>query len=112
MTDYIDREAALREVCRECNVPDPSEKEVCPYRFTGCREYAALVVVPAADVRPVVRGKWILRPDEVQNPDNVSNGNYEYECSACGHGDLHCPSVAVNYCWFCGADMRDMNTEG
>lgn len=50
--------------------------------------------IPAADVRPVVRGKWITRP--------YMMGNTQY-CSRCGenYGMKH------NFCPNCGADMRE-----
>ena len=50
--------------------------------------------IPAADVRPVVRGKWIT----VKHP--------LYECSICGavYQDV---GYGFNYCPNCGADMRE-----
>ena len=50
--------------------------------------------IPAADVRPVVRGTWITRP--------YMMGNTQY-CSLCGenYGMKH------NFCPNCGADMRE-----
>ena len=50
--------------------------------------------VPAADVRPVVRGRW-----ECATPVTC-------KCSECGHaiGDWYV--ARYNYCPSCGADMR------
>lgn len=59
---------------------------------------------PAADVRPVVRGKWI--PVGV---DDMDEGMYK--CSECGSEHFF-PEIllgipADNYCPNCGADMRE-----
>lgn len=51
----------------------------------------ALAEEHAADVRPVVRGKWIR------------NG-WSLRCSECGH-DM--PFSVRNFCPSCGADMRE-----
>ena len=58
-------------------------------------EYAAdrLSEIPAADVRPVVRGKWI----------DTDNYYQRWKCSACG---CHTRDAAPNFCPNCGADMR------
>ena len=37
----------------------------------------------------------------------VGNDNYNFECSECHHTDTHSKAVKVNYCWYCGADMRE-----
>lgn len=55
--EYIKREAALESLCTGCEYVPIEEKEVCPYRFTGCQEYANIFAIPAADVVPVVRCK-------------------------------------------------------
>lgn len=47
--------------------------------------------IPAADVRPVVRGVW------------VKNG-WSIRCSICGY-DM--PFATRNFCPNCGADMRE-----
>lgn len=48
---------------------------------------------PSADVRPVVRGRWVYHPD----------ATWEYECDKCG---CYVPGE-WNYCPDCGADMRE-----
>ena len=50
------------------------------------------------------RGKWIL--SDIQNPEDVRNGNYVYICSNCSHSDIHAKTTVVPFCWHCGADMR------
>lgn len=52
--------------------------------------------IPAADVRPAVRGDWI------QNEDLTVN-----ECSKCGYSFYYEGYIAFfNFCPCCGADMR------
>ena len=53
-----------------------------------------VVKIPAADVEPVVHGKWI-KPTRV--PDSMMD-----ECSLCG---FDCGSYTYNYCPNCGARM-------
>lgn len=56
---------------------------------------------PAADVRPVVRGRWI---------EKEKDGVWWYACSACGE---HIPNGRWGQKWHstfcpnCGADMRE-----
>lgn len=56
--EYIDREAANLALAEQ--------------GFDWDKAKQALASVPAADVAPVVHGKWIWHEEE-----------YEYECSAC-----------------------------
>ena len=46
-----------------------------------------------ADVRPVVRGKWV----------DTDNYYQRWKCSVCG---CHTRDAAPNFCPNCGADMR------
>ena len=56
--------------------------------------------LPAADVRPVVRGKWIY--------DHWC----EFKCSNCGAWSKSEPYRGrENFCPNCGADMREENNE-
>lgn len=48
-------------------------------------------------------GEWIRR--KKQNKADLDNGNALYECSNCGHADLHAETQEVPYCWFCGSWM-------
>ena len=67
MADYIEREAALRTA----HIMRPEDK---------CLE-TELMKIPAADVAPVVHGRWI-RP-------HWKNSNYCYDCSECGGEAMH-----------------------
>ncbi len=51
--------------------------------------------IPAADVRPVVRGKW----------EDCTEYNGEYRCPICKEFEGH----KRNFCPNCGADMRGTN---
>lgn len=50
--------------------------------------------VPAADVRPVVHGKW------------ENTGSDVWKCSICCYGVMPW-NAGMNYCPNCGADMRE-----
>ena len=89
MVEYIERESALESLCTGCEYVPIEEKEVCPYRFTGCQEYANIFAIPAADVVPVVHGKWI-RIDKYDKESPV-------QCSAC----LADFSYIDGVCWLC-----------
>jgi len=91
MAEYIEREAAIAAVdCTQVIVGDWIRNNIQK--------------IPAADVRPVVRGRWILH-------DEVTDWDETWECSVCGdefdmiegtpmdNGYRFCPS--------CGADMRE-----
>lgn len=56
--------------------------------------------VPAADFRPVMRGKWI-KPTRV--PDSMLD-----ECSVCG---FDTGSYTFNFCPNCGARMESDNND-
>lgn len=68
--------------------------------------------LPAADVRPVIRGEW----DKHEDYDEYGGGRYvEWSCSECCHivkrgwtiRDKNIDKKPTdNYCPNCGADMR------
>lgn len=105
MAEYIDREKAT-EIIKE------KQKELCPvgrygrnYVYDSDREkydvwediIDAVRNIPAADVAPVVHGKWVWRTEN------------EYRCTNCGrHTRIFdvMDEPAYNYCPYCGADMR------
>ena len=60
--------------------------------------------VPAADVRPVIRGKWVSANEQ-------SNGGTVYCfscCSECGRKT----ATNTDFCHNCGADMRKEISHG
>lgn len=93
MAEYIEREAVLEKLCSDC-------VDGCTRH---CAEYTMLKYFPAADVRPVVRGKWI--------------GNKRHQsCSEChmtycvpDGQDGELDMTAYHFCPNCGADMREGN---
>ena len=98
MAEYIEREAALNKLCRDN----------CGHDYNGkcynCYAGAFIEQYPAADVAPVVHGRW-------EYHDCVCTGDgliAVYACSACqgcideeAFDQLH----AQNYCPNCGARM-------
>lgn len=92
MKDYIPREAAIKTHCSCCawqgNVEPPCDT---------CKEPDNFRSIPAADVRPVVRGKWIYEGFMTVKCSNCNEYFHELE------GDNFCPN--------CGADMRGEKSE-
>lgn len=104
MTDYIDREQAIRFAGYSAGLM---------YKRGYLDEYYALEKfmgtlgrIPAADVKPVVHGKW-----KVTGTFKVVDYNYtvvEQRCSACGHCSIRFKNKAEsNYCPKCGATMDE-----
>ena len=84
MKEYIEREAALSAQNKSMNLSE-------------CRK--RLESIPAADVRPVVRGRW--------DDKTVA---FFFKCSECGccvghRHDVFLDRGKLNYCPNCGADM-------
>ena len=91
MSDYISREAAIKAIeersCYNCGAI-PKNCEMCRTRD----HIKAVLSVPAADVRPVVRGHWY-----------ETDLRCVFKCSNCGK---LFGTVKYNHCPNCGADMR------
>lgn len=93
MKKYIEHEAVNALIKAECS------PKVAAYLID------AVATIPAADVRPVIRGEWIK-----QEPYNQ---NY-WKCSNCGEtnkyayrdGDVTIYELQDFFCPNCGADMR------
>ena len=94
MSEYIDREAAIQALCKLCLANGN-----CGHT---CRKILALEAIPAADVRPVVKGKW------------VNMGDF-CSCSACSGTRLkeintvYGKAIWIKYdfCPNCGAEMKE-----
>lgn len=96
MADYIDREAAL-----------------CITEETGALETQSRIKsLPAADVKPVVRGKWEER--EVFTAKGNVDMLQSAFCPVCKryHTTPYSYYFTVyNYCPNCGADMREQEAK-
>jgi hypothetical protein len=103
MAEYIERIDTFSD--KMCEGIDCG---VCPfYNKAGendCQVVAFLRSIPAADVRPVVRGKWIDRDDDYY-------GWNMWACSACGEEFVLTDGTPdmneYHFCPNCGADMRE-----
>lgn len=63
--------------------------------------------IPAADVKPVVRGHWVERKHATMYPDEYFC-RMALSCSVCGHEVDYGRGYGPNYCGNCGADMREV----
>ena len=91
MAEYIEREAAAKLLRKEAAAGSPTAYHIGLYAAAR-----AIEAVPAADVRPVVRGKWEY--------DHWC----EFKCSNCGAWSKSEPYHGrENFCPNCGADMRE-----
>lgn len=91
MIDYVSREAVL---------------EILRGKGAAWDAYTQIQAIPAADVRPVVRGKWLN--------DFCGKGRFSkriVQCSLCGNfldlDGVNAGRGDANYCPNCGADMRE-----
>ena len=100
MAEYIDREAAICEIKQITAVHYGSMWDYAVHCYAGaclrdCKE--AICGIPAADVAPVMHGKWI----------HESNSD-AWVCSRCGRGVNANPEGIDLYCYHCGAKMDEM----
>ena len=92
---YIECETAMAAACKALCHPGV----LCPdFKCAEVRD--AFNAIPAADVRPVVWGKWnavkgALHPAETSAV-----------CSNCGFATMIHAQTFYNFCPNCGADMR------
>ena len=103
MDEYIKREAAIREIEQMNPVDYGAMWDYEAHHYAGecirdCKE--AIENIPAADVAPVVHGRWISCLDG----DHIMPERY-YRCSRCGRVE----SRRQPYC-HCGAKMDGGNS--
>ena len=81
MAEYIDREAALMKLMQD-----------------GCsaKNLQSISDMPAANVAPVVHGRWIYKGDSDM-----------WVCSRCGRSVNADPEGIDLYCYHCGAKMDE-----
>lgn len=95
MAEYIEREA-LSQWCHETM---SVQSTTAGMMFV--REFWNKVMdTPAADVAPVVHGRWINKTDI-----NRALVEQRVDCSVCGHIFWHTSALSYNYCPNCGARM-------
>lgn len=95
MDDYINREAAIESISGTC--------ATCGGKGIFCGEndcstgnhLAKLRAIPAADVKPAVFARWVFDTGDTCH------------CSNCGAEILSREARNNNYCYHCGADMRE-----
>lgn len=85
MADYISREAAIEAMYKDA--------EANSNHTFWTSQFEALMDIPAADVRPVRRGKWALQYD----------GDGQWHCSQCGRRYVY----TTDFCPNCGAWMEE-----
>lgn len=101
MAEYIDRECITEQADEVLGLLDALRSGGSLDYSDYCELFDALCEIsalPPADVRPVVRGRWIEIGEE-------SDGNYSiwfFRCSECQETGVQ----GMNFCPNCGADMR------
>ena len=103
--EYIEREAALEKVI-EVKHHDPELSGVVLHRYI---KEIDLKDIPAADIVPVVYGRWIGVDSSFWNPTHSSDipvFRKTYRCSECRRRT----AIAENYCPNCGAKMDKEET--
>lgn len=96
--DYISRSAAIEAMYKDA--------EAHPDHTFWTSQFEALMDIPAADVRPAVRGRWNNFFGEVPGTTNFTVSLPQ--CSECGFVfNWNSP-----YCPNCGADMKEAAKEG
>lgn len=98
MDDYISREAAIALTDQHCFETS--------YDAVWMEE--ELRKLPAADVRPVVRGHYVGEYDGYADGNPVYDMWYCSECGCCFEDWDEKPTY--NFCPNCGADMRTDKT--
>ena len=93
MTEYIERAAAMESIIG-LTIVDPA---VAQYANAVCYNLQNL---PAADVAPVVHGKW------GHTHTSESYFNECWRCSACGFDDTE--GFGFKFCPNCGAKMDQL----
>lgn len=104
MAEYIEREAAVDAVVDVFyNTPD-----IC---LSGDKFEVSLRRIPAADVAPVVHGRWVPSEDDFDDDDVLFDVEEwcDWQCNACGedicYDDPMPPRLLPRFCPNCGAKM-------
>jgi NADPH-dependent 2,4-dienoyl-CoA reductase/sulfur reductase-like enzyme len=96
VAEYIEREKLTKalKIWQNILIEEYGEND----EYVRCLEsvFIGIENAPAADVRPVARGKWIQKK-------NWTRG----VCSACSWEITFVTGNSYNFCPNCGADMRE-----
>lgn len=101
MAEYIEREALIKAIENDC---------LESVYYTKEDAIQCVKAIPAADVAPVVHGRWIGIDSSFWKPTHSSDipvFRKTYRCSECGRRT----AIAENYCPNCGAKMRCDNEQ-
>lgn len=93
MSDYIAREEAKNAINVEAEISTAAETAI----------EKAIDGIPAADVAPMVHGRWISDGDGY---------HWTYNCSICAWKDGYPFNERHNFCPNCGARMDLEETDG
>lgn len=105
--EYIRREDALRAVQRQRGANrSPAQNEMLNRIKTD------IIRAPAADVAPVVHGKWIGEGDGYADGELVFDVWHCSECDYCIDDGTDDPETLPKYCPGCGALMDGGNDNG
>ena len=107
MAEYIEREA-LRDAVESIDwysvhggkLTTGAKSENALYKANDI--YAAIDNAPAANVAPVVPGRWLHT--EIEDDEEWGGTWHKWTCDNCGYSVGHNPN-GTNYCPHCGAKM-------
>lgn len=100
MAEYIEREAAIRVVNGQSSLT-----------MTRSSLIDSISKLPAADVAPVVHGRWIPSESDFDDDDTLFDVEEwcDWQCSACREDICYDDPIPIellpNYCPNCGAKM-------
>lgn len=103
MAEYIDRGTAIAKL---------TALEVTEPNATMTDAKRVLADIPAADVAPVVHGRWEWFDEETGTPSTGYEREWGWRCSHCGEelpDDYDDPddSPTIRFCYNCGAKMDE-----
>lgn len=100
---YIDRETIPWPQSADPTVADEQHGYdagfVVGYNTALCKMKTRIANVPAADVKPVIRGEWI------------QYGTMKWYCSKCGRTIEREECSLPNFCEDCGANMKPISQD-
>ena len=92
MAEYIEREALFGAI---------GQRHEIDGNHRAAQILECILEAPAADVAPVVHGRWIDPEDD--------DGGTLWHCSKCGYPVKTIAKPNCNYCPKCGCKMREGN---